>query len=153
LVSGGSSVPFKIRGAVVTGMLGLACAVSVVAGKPLPLLVLQLRARRDAEAGRLAARAGDDPFRRHAITVLTALIGVTLLAAAAVRVILAVALSTSTFLSVSSVTQWAIIAAGGLPTVWYAHRQRSRLRSRHGDEARETDGRAPPVPGARGNPS
>lgn len=147
LISGGSSLPLKIRGAAVTGVLGLACVVSVVAGKPLPLLVLQLRARRAPEAARLLQRARGDPARRHAITDLTTLIGITLLAAAAVRVILAVTLSTTAFLSVSSATQWAIIAAGGLPILWYVHRCR-RSASREGGEGSDReDPAARPVPG------
>jgi hypothetical protein len=146
LLSGGSSLPLKIRGAVVTGAFGLACVVSVVAGKPLPLLVVQRRARRDPEAGRLAQRALADPVRRHAITVLTALIGITLLAAAAMRVILAATLSTSTFLSVSSIAQWAVIAIGGIPTLWYVHQQRRRLHSRTSDPIRDDETPAPLAP-------
>lgn len=93
-------------------------------------------------------KALGDPVRRRAITVLTALIGVTLLAAAGVRLILAIVLSTSTFLSVSSVTEWAIIAAGGVPALLYAHYQRSRLHSRRPtDPMRDVeDDPLPPVP-------
>ncbi len=149
LLSGGSSLPLKIRGAAVTGALGLACVVSVVVGRPLPLLVLQLRARRDPRAGRVVQRVVGDPVRRHAIAVLTALIGSTLLAAGAVRVILAVTLSTSAFLSVSSVSQWAVLAIGGIPTLLYAHRQRRRLRSRQTDGASETGDPITPVVGAQ----
>jgi hypothetical protein len=143
LVSGGSSLPLKLREAVVTGVLGLACVGSVVAGKPLPLFVVRLRARRDARARRSAEQVLDDPVRQHAVTVLTMLVGITLLAAAAVRVILAVVLPTVVFLGLASIVEWVIIAAGALPTLWYAHRQRVLLRSRGSDA----------VPGKAGDPA
>jgi hypothetical protein len=112
ILSGGSSLPIKLRYSVVTGAMGLACIGSVVLGRPLPLALAGLRSGGDAAQRDRLVQAFRDPVRRRRLTVATVLIGATLLIDAMVRAILAVSLSTVTYLVVSRAASWAIVGTG-----------------------------------------
>ncbi len=127
LLSGGSALPLKLRYSVVTGAVGLACVISVIARRPLPL-VLAHRSLYDAERARKIEAAFNDPARRHRLTVVTSVAGIALLLDAAVRAMLAVTLSTATFLVASRVASWAVIGAGLAVVVVYLRFTASRPR-------------------------
>jgi hypothetical protein len=108
-LSGGSPLALELRDAVPSGLIGLACLVSVLLRRPLHLVVLRLLGRRI-------------PAQVHTSTVVTALIGGTLLVHATVLVMLALSTSTSTYVGLSQPVGWAIIAAGVAITLWYRRR-------------------------------
>ncbi len=125
LLSGGSALPIELRSSVITGTIGLACLISVAIGRPLPLALARMRASGDTDRARAIEQVFTDPIRRHRLTVVTIMFGVTLLLDAAARAVLAVSLSTSTFLAVSGVTSWSIVGAGLALIVLYLRRRRS----------------------------
>lgn len=138
VLSGGSSLPLKLRNAGFAGVLGLTCVVSVLVRRPLPILLLQIRARRDPElADGLERMSHNKPLLRT-LAVITALVGITLLVSAAVQTILALTLSTTEFVGSTPVVRWIIYAAGAVPIVWYVRRHPLR--------------RAPDPDGDRGGP-
>jgi hypothetical protein len=126
LLSGGSSLPLKLRTAGFTSVLGLACVVSCAVGRPLPILILRLRSRRDEQQARALVWVTSDPGRRRAVVVVTVLIGVALLANAAVETGLALSVSTTQFLIASRVSRASIYGAGVLAILGYLRRHRSR---------------------------
>ncbi|MGH9301730.1 MAG: VC0807 family protein [Acidimicrobiales bacterium] len=124
---GGNAFVLKVRDSAFTSMFGVACLVSLAFGKPLMFFI-----------GR-ALSAGDDPERRQAFdalleldsgprvfAIITATWGIGLIIEAIVRTILAVVLSTGTFLAVSPV--WAGVVYGVLFgfTVLYSRVARRR---------------------------
>ena len=140
VLSGGSSLPLKLRNAGFAGVIGLTCVISVAVRRPLPILLLQLSARRDPElADGLERMSHNKPLLRT-LAVITALVGITLLVSAAVQTILALTLSTTEFVGSTPVVRWIIYAAGAVPIVWYVRRHPLR-------RAPEPDDRGgPPVP-------
>jgi FtsH-binding integral membrane protein len=117
-LSGGNAVVLKLQEAVVTGPLGVICLVSVAIGKPVHLLVFKLLARRDpARAARL-----DGAGRQRAATVVTTVLGTTLVLHALVLLFLALSLSTGTYLAVSRPVGLAVLAAGVIVLMWYRRR-------------------------------
>ncbi len=141
VLSGGSSLPLKLRNAGFAGVLGLICVVSVLVRRPLPILLLQIRARRDPELADGLERMSHNKPLVHALAVITALVGITLLVSAAVQTILALTLSTTEFVGSTPVVRWIIYAAGAIPIVWYLRRHPLR---RAPDPDAERGG--PPVP-------
>lgn len=124
VLSGGSALPLKLRYSVTTGAMGLACVVSALARRPLPLLLARVRGLYDSERASRIEQAFAAPDRRRKLTVATGLFGVTLLVDAAVRAVLAVTLPTAEFLAVSGVTSWAIVGAGVALLLIYLRRGR-----------------------------
>lgn len=111
-LSGGSPLALELRDAVPTGLLGLVCVVSVLVRRPLYLVVMRLVARR---------RPTPLPTTRTA-TVVTAVIGATLLTHAAALTVLALNVPVGTYVGLSKVVGWSIIAAGLAGIFWYRRR-------------------------------
>jgi len=126
LVTGGNELAFKLREDIWTGPAGLACLISVAVRRPLFSVVLRLAARRNPD---LAVRAGDPQVRRM-MSVTTAAIGVILLVHALVRVALALATSTTTFLALSRPLSLAIVGGGLAALVWWIRDQHVRRSNR-----------------------
>jgi drug/metabolite transporter (DMT)-like permease len=103
LLTGGNPLVFKIREAVLTGVLGLVCLGSIVVRHPIGLLAL-----------RRSQTAAPEAALRHAALWITAIAGVTLVAHAAVSITLAVVLPTTTFLAVHQLVGLGILALGVL---------------------------------------
>ena len=95
---GGGALPLKLRHAVVSGILGLVCLVSVGLRRPVFVLV--------AAARRVKVR----PPMQKRLLRLTLLVGIALLANAALQTVLALSLSTGAFLVATSVIHFAVIA-------------------------------------------
>jgi len=108
---GGSVLPLKLRRAVVTGSLGIACLGSLLVGRPLLPAAMDWLARVWPRTERLTRVLGGRASRRQTI-VLTAIIGVTLLADATAQVTLALSVSTAAFLGASRLARMAIFTVG-----------------------------------------
>ncbi len=111
-VTGGSALPLKLRRASVTGPLGIACLVSVAIRRPLLPALVELVA--SSVPPRAAARV--DGLRRaiaeNRASVLTAIVGITLLADAVAQVTLALTVSTTVFIGTSRLARIVLSAAG-----------------------------------------
>lgn len=117
-LSGGNPLVLKLQEAVVTGPLGVVFLVSVAIGRPVHLLIFRVLARRDP-----ARAAGLDDRRRHrTATVMTTLLGATLVLHALVLLVLALSLPTGTYLAVSRPVGLAIVAVGAAVLLWYRRR-------------------------------
>lgn len=123
-LTGGSTLALELQDPALTGAIGLACAVSVIARRPLWLMALRLLARRHAQAARMLA----DPAIRRTATVETAIIGASFLIHAIAISILALTLPTATFLAVSRPAGLPIIAAGLAILIWYRRSRRKKTR-------------------------
>ncbi len=121
VLSGGNALVLKLHDAVVTGPLGVVCLASVVIGRPLHRVVIQLLARRDPRL-RLALRS---PAHRRLSMVMTALVGTVLVVHALVLLALALTEPTGTFLALSKPVGWSIIGAGFVAMLWYRNRLRT----------------------------
>ncbi|HEX6446668.1 MAG TPA: VC0807 family protein [Streptosporangiales bacterium] len=123
VASGGSPLVLKLQDAVVTGPLGVVCLASVVVGKPLHRVVFGLLARRNPAFERMLRAPGS----RRSSTVITALLGATMVAHALVLLVLALSLPTASFLAASRPAGLAVLAAGVAVLVWYRNRRRRAL--------------------------
>ncbi|MFZ0041872.1 MAG: VC0807 family protein [Solirubrobacteraceae bacterium] len=109
---GGSPLPLELHRALFPGAVGLACLISLAAGRPLLEIAKSKVPRERSQAtarGRPQLEATD---AHHALTVLTAIIGVTMTADAVAQVTLALTVSTATFGVVAHIASWVIIGAG-----------------------------------------
>lgn len=111
IASGGSTLPLKLRRTVITGSLGLACMGSVLVRRPLLPAIADRLARAWPRTERIALALGIRASDRQTI-MLTAIVGVTLLADATAQVTLALSVSTAAFLGASRLARLAIFAAG-----------------------------------------
>ncbi len=111
LASGGSALPLKLRRAAVTGSLGVACLISVLVGRPLLSVALDMLCDTWPKAERFVRSLRGADARREA-TVATAIIGVTSLCDAAAQVALALSVSTATFLGLTGLTRLAVFSIG-----------------------------------------
>lgn len=124
---GGSAFVLKVRDSAFTSLFGVACLASLAGRRPLMFFLGK------------ALSAGDDPDRRAAFDamwelptvprvfrIITAAWGVGLICEAGLRVVLAVVMTTGTFLAVSPVV--AAVTFGGLFvfTVRYTRRRREQ---------------------------
>jgi hypothetical protein len=108
-LSGGSPLALELRDAVPTGLVGLACLVSVLVRRPLHAVVLRLAGRPNRPTSRFSF-------------VVTTLIGGTLVVHALALIALALSLPTGTYVGLSQPVGLAIIAAGVAVLFWYRHR-------------------------------
>ncbi|HEX5405703.1 MAG TPA: VC0807 family protein [Pseudonocardiaceae bacterium] len=115
-LSGGNPLALELRDAVPTGLIGLACVISVLVGRPLYLLMLRFLAKRRPDAGPVPVRSA---------TVITEVIGITLVVHAVVLVVFALNVSVSTYVGTSQLIGWLIIGAGVAVIAWYRRRTRS----------------------------
>jgi hypothetical protein len=122
--TGGSALAVELQDPAETGALGLACLVSVIAGRPLWLLVLRLLARRNAQAARILA----DPAIRRTATVETVIIGAIFLVHAIAITILALTVAPGTFLALSRPVGLPLLGAGVAVLIWYRRCTRARRR-------------------------
>ncbi len=123
-LTGHSPLALELQDPAETGAVGLACFVSVIARRPLWLVVLRVVARRNARAARMLA----DPAIRRSATVETLIIGAILLVHAIAITILALTLPTGTFLVVNRLVGLPIIAVGLTGLIWYRRSRRGKTR-------------------------
>jgi hypothetical protein len=124
LAAGGTVLPLKLRRAVITGSLGIACLASVAVRRPLLPAAVDWFVRVWPRAERLARILGAGAVRRAPVA-LTLIIGLTLLADATAQVALSLSVSTAAFLGTSRLARIAIFATGIAACVLYMrHRHR-----------------------------
>jgi formate/nitrite transporter FocA (FNT family) len=144
LLSGGDSFVLKLQEAVVTGPVGLIFLVSVAARRPVLLTAARLLNRRDPQQGDHQT----EHRRRHASTVLTAIMGGTLVVHAFALTLLALVLTTAQVLALSRLVGLSILALGLIVLLSYRGRLQSAARTataegRHSPSAtpmKETNG-------------
>lgn len=121
LLSGGSALPLKFSEAMLTGVLGVACLVSVAVGKPLHLLFAKRGASRPLP-----------PQAVHTSRVVTLVMGVAFLLHATVHVVFALTLPTGEYLIASRLVGWAVILSGGGVVYCYVRVTKRRSLARLG---------------------
>jgi hypothetical protein len=119
--SGGSALALELQDPALTGLIGIACLVSVVIGRPLHPVILRLLGRGNARYTDIAARA-----RRGTSMMTTLIIGVAFTVHAVAVTILALTQSTSTFVALQHPVGLPPIALGLGALFFY----RSRLQAR-----------------------
>jgi hypothetical protein len=118
LLSGGSPLALELHEPALTGALGLACLVSVAAGRPLHGWLVRLLAHRD-----LAPQRADSARRRMSVAI-TLLVGGTLVIHAAALITLALILPPDSYMALRHPVGLPIIGLGAAVVVWYRnHRQ------------------------------
>jgi hypothetical protein len=116
--SGGSPLVLELEEPVLTGILGLICLTSVAIRKPVLLSGLRIAARDNpALADRMKDATGP-----HKITVVTGIIGATLVAHSATLAALAFTEPTNTYVTLSKLIGLPILALGLATLMWYRRR-------------------------------
>jgi hypothetical protein len=105
-LSGGSAIAVKLGEPVLTGLLGVACLVSVPLGRPLFALLMRVTGRS------ATTNAG----------TTSVIIGAILTVHAAVVVLLAFTLSSTDYLAIGRPIGWAVLAVGFAGLFWYRKR-------------------------------
>jgi hypothetical protein len=130
-LTGGDPLALKLRRGAVTGTIGIAALASVAVGRPLLLLVAEhvakLNPQRRAE---IEARLAEVD-RKRAVTILTAIIGLTFTIDGATQIALALTVPTSIFVADSTAARIVVLGTGIVVTIWYfRHQQERRGRGR-----------------------
>jgi len=112
VASGGSALPLKLRKAVITGSLGLACLISVAIRRPLLPALLELLTRGGPRRASGRLQALQSTVAERQATGMTVIVGLTLLADAATQITLAFAVSTTVFVAISGLARLAVAAVG-----------------------------------------
>ncbi|GHO48071.1 VC0807 family protein [Ktedonospora formicarum] len=108
----GNPVFLKAHGVLLTGPLGLTLLVSSMIGRPLLFSILRLIRPEQWVNAQTHQAVASNPLTRRKVTMLTVGTGLLLTAHALVELILALTLSTDTFLLVSKVAGLSIIILG-----------------------------------------
>jgi hypothetical protein len=154
LLSGGSTLPLKLRRGFLTGGIGIGCLVSLAIRRPLleVLLPFFVRLRRIPE--RHARLLIDTDVGRRLLIAITALIGIICTVDATLQVVLAFTVSTSTFLVASKLARYPLLAIGLFVGWSYARRSglvaelKSAQQSMSTPEPPPRRGSGPQPPGA-----
>ncbi|MGH2888728.1 MAG: hypothetical protein ACRDNJ_03770, partial [Solirubrobacteraceae bacterium] len=108
--------------------LGIAGLASVALGRPLLLLVARHAGRLDpSRRPEIEARLAE-PARRRALSMLTAIVGLTLAVDGATQIALALTVPTGMFVADSTAVRIAVLGSGLIVTVRYLRRTRALMR-------------------------
>ena len=140
-LTGGDPLALKLRRGAVTGTLGITALGSVALGRPLLLLaaehITKLNPERRLEIeARLAA-----PDRRRAVSILTAIIGLTFTIDGASQITLALTVPTGMFVADSTAARIVVLGTGFTVTVCYFRYQKQQRERGHGPPSRFEHGR------------
>ncbi len=125
-LTGGDPLALKLRRCAVTGTLGIAALASVAVGRPLLLLAAEHAAKLNPEhRAEIRARLAE-PDRRQAITMLSAIIGLTFVIDGASQAALAFTVPTRTFVADSTGARIVVLGTGAIVTIWYLRHQKDR---------------------------
>jgi hypothetical protein len=122
LLTNGNPLAVELHDVAATGALGVACLISVVVRRPLHLLLMDLLASRH---GRYQPHT-DSRARRRISTVITMILGCTMVTHTAVEVILAITVPPSTFMILRYIVGLPVLGLGVAAIIWYRRRHRMR---------------------------
>ena len=125
-LTGGDPLALKLRRGAVTGTLGIAALASVALGRPLLLMVAQHTSKLSPERQPDTHGSLVDPDRRRAVTILTAIIGLTFTIDGASQIALGLTVPTGTFVADSTAARIAVLGTGLIVTSWYFRHQKER---------------------------
>jgi hypothetical protein len=130
-LTGGDPLALKLQRGAVTGTLGIAALASVALGRPLLLMLAERIAKLNSERQpEIQARLAE-PDRRRAMTILTAIVGLTFTLDGASQIALALTVPTSTFVADSTATRIVVLGTGLLVTAWYLRHQKEQREKGH----------------------
>jgi hypothetical protein len=118
ILTDGNPLALELHEPALTGLLGLACLLSLAVRRPLHGVLLTLLAHRNPSL------RPHDPARHRFSTVVTAVIGGTLLIHAAALITLALTISLNSYLLLRHPVGLPILGLGGATLVWYRNRRR-----------------------------
>lgn len=130
-LTGGDPLALKLRRGAITGTLGIAALASVALGRPLLLMVAEHTAKLNPEPQPEIRGSLVDPDRRRAVTILTAIIGLTFTIDGASQIALALTVPTGSFVADSTAARIVVLGTGLIVTTWYfRHQKEQRARGR-----------------------
>ncbi len=130
-LTGGDPLALKLQRGAVTSTLGIAALASVALGRPLLLMLAERIAKLNPERQpEIQARLAE-PDRRQAMTILTAIVGLTFTLDGASQIALALTVPTSTFVADSTATRIVVLGTGLLVTAWYLRHQKEQREKGH----------------------
>jgi hypothetical protein len=130
-LTGGDPLALKLQRGAVTGALGIAALASVSLSRPLLLVLAERIAKLNPERRpEIQARLAD-PDRCRAMTILTAIVGLTFTLDGASQITLALAVPTRTFVADSTATRIVVLGTGVVITAWYLHHQEGQREKGH----------------------
>ena len=130
-LTGGDPLALKLQRGTVTGTLGIAALASVALGRPLLLMLAESIAKLNPERQPDIQARLAEPDRRRAITILTAIVGLTFTLDGASQIALALTVPTSTFVADSTATRIVVLGTGLLVTAWYLRHQKEQREKGH----------------------
>ena len=122
--SGGSTLALELQDPALFGAIGMAFLVSVAIGRPLHPVILRLLGRNDPRYTDIASRA-----QRKTSMVITAILGVTLLAHSVAVAVLALTQPVSTFVALQHPVGLPIFGLGIAGVLLYRNRLQARRRA------------------------
>jgi hypothetical protein len=125
-LTGGDPLALKLRRGAVTGTIGIAALASVALGRPLLLVLAERIAKVNPEHQPETQARLADPDRRRAMTILTAIVGLTFTIDGGSQIVLALTVPTRTFVADSTAARILVIGTGLLVTIWYLRHQKER---------------------------
>ncbi|MEO8969680.1 MAG: VC0807 family protein [Solirubrobacteraceae bacterium] len=125
-LTGGDPLALKLRRGAVTGMLGIAALASIALARPLLVVLAKRIATLNSERQPEIHAKLADPDRRRALTILTAIVGLTFTIDGASQIALALTVPTRTFVVDSTAARIVVLATGMLVTIWYLRYQKER---------------------------
>ena len=135
--SGGSALALELQDPALTGLIGIACLVSVVIGRPLHPVILRLLGRGNARYTEIASRT-----QTKTSMVTTAIIGLTLTARAAAITVLALTQPAGTFVALQHPVGLPILGLGFASLFFYRHRLEARQAAATPRDSRSGDDQA-----------
>jgi hypothetical protein len=123
VLTGGDPLALKLQRGVVIGTLGIAALASVALGRPLLRVLAERVAILNPERPEIQARLAE-PDDRRAMTILTAIVGLTFTLDGASQIALALTVPTRTFVADSTATRIVVLGIGLLVAAWYLRHQK-----------------------------
>lgn len=124
--TGGNPLAIELRRGAVTGSLGIAILVSVAIRRPLLLLVAERAATMNPEQQPVIEARLAEPQRRRALSILTAIVGLTLTLDGATQTGLAFTVPTGSFAADSTAARIIVLGSGLVTAVWYFRYQKQQ---------------------------
>ena len=125
-LTGGDPLALKLRRGAVTGTLGIAALASVALGRPLLLQVAKHIAKLNPDRRPEIEARLSEPDRQRAVTILTAIIGLTFAIDGASQITLALTVPTGMFVADSTAARIVVLGIGLTVTFSYFRHQKQQ---------------------------